>query len=113
MTKTKQDFEYWTGEDKNLVYTITDENAASVNMAGMTCRWVLQDEPDSGSLLVYQTSGSGVAVSGCTVTVTIAGSDTTGCSIEGTFYTDLSASDSSGNVAMLAVGYANVHRRGY
>lgn len=113
MTTTQQDFEYWTGEDKSLVYTITDENSASVNMTGMSCRWVLQDEPDSGSILVYRTGGSKITVSGCTVTVAIAGSDTSGCGLSGTYYTELSASDTSSNVAVLAVGYANIHRRGY
>ena len=113
MTAVAQNCEFWTGEDKSLVYTILDENSASVNMAGMTCCWILQDEPDSGSLLKYKTGGSNITISGCTVTVTIAASDTMQQGWNGTYYTELSASDTSDNIAILAVGYATIHRRGY
>jgi len=113
MTKVRQDFEYWTGEDKILTYTIYDAAGASVDMSGACARWVIQDEPDSGSLIVYKTAGSGVVVSGSTVKVTLAGSHTAGCAWDGQFYTELAASDSSGNDEVLAVGWANVHRRGY
>lgn len=113
MSKTQQDFEFWVGDDKSIQYAIEDSAGASVDVSGFTCRWVIQDEPDSGSLLVYWTGGSGVVVTGCTATVALAGSDTAGCAWEGTYYTELSACDGSGNDTVLAVGYADVHRRGY
>lgn len=112
MTKTAQNFDYWTGTEQNLIYTITDANAASVDMDGASAWWLLQDEPDSGSLILLKTGGSGVAVSGCTVTVAIPASLTAGCALEGTYYAELSACDTSGNADILAVGYANIHRRG-
>ena len=111
MTKTQQDFTYYTGEDKDLRYTITDENDASLLTTSMTAEWYLRDEPDSASLLRYATSGSGVSLSGCTITVSVAASDTAGCTLSGTYYTELAASDSAGKAAALAWGYATIHRR--
>lgn len=112
MTKTIQDFEYWTGEDKTLRYTITDVAGASVDMTGASAFWLLQDEPDSGSLILLKTGGSGITVSGCTVDASLAASLTSGCALEGTYYTELSACDTSGNADVLAVGYASIYRRG-
>jgi len=113
MTKAAQDFEFWTGEDKVLTYTITDTAGASVAMAGMAGAWVLQDEENSGSLLRLATSGSGVVMSGCTVVVSLSGSLTTGCNLDGTYYTEVSASDTNSNVSILAWGWATIHRRAY
>lgn len=113
MTKIRQDFELWTGEDKSLQYTITDETGASVNLAGYTIHWLLQDEYNSGSLIKLKTGGSGIAVSGCTATVTVSGSNTAGCALSGLYYTELSACDTSGLVSILAIGDATINRRGY
>lgn len=113
MTKIRQDFEFYTGEDKNIIYTITDAAGASVNLSGYTVHWLLQDDPATGSLLRYKTGGSGVTVSGCTATVTLAGSNTAGCNLSGLYYVELSACDGSNNEAVLATGYATIHRRGY
>ena len=113
MTKPAQDFEFWTGEDKTLTYTITDSTGASVHMAGMSGEWVLQDEENSGSLIRLQTGGSGVTMSGCTAIVALSGSMTAGCTLDGTYYTEVSASDSNNNVSVLAWGWATIHRRAY
>jgi len=113
MTKVTQDFEYWTGDDKTLIYTITGSDSGSVNMAGATCEWLLQDEYDSGSLLKLATGGSGITISGCTVSVQLSASDTIGQTWQGTYHTQLAASDAAGNVAVLAVGTARIHRRAY
>lgn len=113
MTKTAQDFEFWTGEDKTVRYTVTDATTgASINLAGYSASWILQDEPDSGSLLKYVT-GDGLTVSGCTAAIDLSASDTSGCNLSGTYYTELSACDLQNNIAVLAVGTARIHRRGY
>jgi hypothetical protein len=113
VTKIRQDFEIWTGEDKVLQYTITNETGASVNLAGYTAHWLLQDEYNSGSLLRLKTGGSGVVVSGCTATVTVSGSDTAGCALSGLYYTELTACDTSRLMSVLAIGEATINRRGY
>ena len=113
MTKVAQDFEFWTGEDKSLVYTVTGSDGASMNLTDYSASWLLQDEPESGSLLRYVSTDSEVTVSGCTVTVAIPASDTSGCSLSGTYYTELSACDTSNLISVLAVGTATIHRRGY
>ena len=111
MTKEQQNFSFWTGEDKNLIYDITDETGASLNVTAMTGEWHLRDEPDSSSLIHYISGGSGVSLSGCSMTVVLAASDTAGCSMDGTYYSTLSACDSSGNAALLAWGWVKVHSR--
>jgi uncharacterized protein YceK len=82
-------------------------------MAGMSGDWVLQDEPDSGSLLRLRTGGSGLTMSGCSAIVTLAASLTAGCDLDGTYYTEVSASNSSSAVSVLAWGWATIHRRAY
>jgi len=112
MTKAAQDFEFWTGEDKTLTYIVTDTNGASVAMSGMAGQWVLQDEENSGSLIRLTTT-SGIAMSGCTAVVTLAGSHTSGCDLDGTYYTEISACNSASLVSVLAWGWATIHRRAY
>ena len=111
MTKTQQNIEFWTGEDKFFLYDILDNTGASVLVTSFTGEWHLRDEPDGASLLHYITGGSGVTLSGCTMTVTLAASDTAGCSMDGTYYATLSGSDGSGNAQLLAWGWAKVHYR--
>lgn len=113
MTKLDQNFDYWTGTDKTLAYGITDSTGASKDVAGMTVWWLLQDEPGSASLMRLKTGGSGITLSGSVVSVTLAASLTAGCAnLSGTFYTELSASDSASNADILAVGYATINKKG-
>lgn len=113
MTKIRQDFSFWTGEDKNLIYTITDGSGASINLTGYSASWLLFDDPSTGSILSYYT-GSGISISGCTFTVALTASDTSGCTLAGIdYYSELSACDGSDNVAVLATGTVSIRRRGY
>jgi len=113
MTKTNQNARIFTGEDKNLVFTITDSTGASVDMAGASAWWIMQDETSSGSILLLKTGGSGVTVSGSTVTVAVPGSLTGGCSLSGTYFHQLSASDTSDQVSVLSEGVITFDRRLY
>lgn len=112
MTKLDQSFDLWTGTDKTLNYSITDASGASQNMAGMTVWWLLQDEPGSASIMRLKTSGSGITTSTSVVSVVLAASLTAGCNLSGTYYTELSASDSASNADVLAVGYVTINRKG-
>lgn len=111
VTKQNQDFTFWTGEDKNLVYAITDGTSASVDVGAFTAEWRLSDEPGGASLLRYASGGSGIVLSGCTATVSLAASDTAGCNINGTYWAELSASDGEGYTDILATGWAIINRR--
>lgn len=112
MTATGQNFSFWTGEDKDLVYVIDSGTVgASVLVISFTAEWRLADEPGSGSLICYKTGGSGITLSGCTITVALAAADTAGCTIDGTYWTELSASDSNNKTNVLATGWATIHRR--
>ena len=112
MTKLDQNFDLWTGTDKTLAYGITDSAGASQNLTSFTLWWLLQDEPGSASLLRLKTSGSGITTSTSVVSVVLAASLTAGCNLSGTYYTELSACDSSGNADILAVGYATINKKG-
>ena len=113
MTKAAQDFELFTGEDKTLNYTVTDGGGASVLMTTMSVDWVLQDEPNSGSLVKLTSSASQITMSGSVATVDLSGSLTTGCNLSGLYYSELSASDTNSNVSVLAWGWVKIHRRAY
>jgi hypothetical protein len=112
MTKLDQNFDLWTGTDRTLAYSITNASGASQNMSGFTAQFLLMDEPGSASLLRLRTSGSGVTISTSVVSVVLAASLTAGCNLSGTYYTELSASDSSGNADVMAVGYVTINKKG-
>lgn len=112
MTAERQNFSIWTGEDKNLVYTIDNGTiGASVNVSTFTAEWRLSDEPCSGSLIRYVSGGSGITISGCTITVALDAAATAGCAIDGTYWTELSACDQNGKADVLATGWAIINRR--
>jgi hypothetical protein len=111
MTKTMQNFDYWTGTEKILRFTVTDEDGASVNLTGASVWWLLQDEPNSGSLIFLKTGGSGITVSGCTTDVVLAASLTEGCALSGTYHHQLSASGITYTPDVLAVGTVQIHRK--
>ncbi len=112
MTANSQNFTIWTGEDKNIVYTIDSGTVgASVNVVNFSAEWRLADEPSSGSLIRYASGGSGITLSGCTITVALAAAATAGCAIDGTYWTELSASDQNSKTDVLATGWATINRR--
>lgn len=113
MTKAAQDFEMWTGEDKTLNYTITDSTGASITASALSIDWKLQDEENSGSLVKLTSAASQITMSGSVATVALSGSLTSGCNLDGTYYTEMSASDTNNNVSVLAWGWATIHRRAY
>ena len=112
MTKLDQNFDYWTGTDKTLLYSITDASSgASTDTTNWSVAWLLQDEPGTASLLRIA-SGSGIVASGSVISVALAGSLTAGCNLSGTYYTELSASTTASSTDVLAVGYATINKKG-
>lgn len=108
MTRTAQDFTMWSGDHKNLTYTVTDSTGASVNLTGASVAWVLSPGPTSGSLVRLTTdSGSGIAVSGCTFTVSLSPAHTS--SLAGQYYYEAQVRDTVANVSTVAVGTAMIN----
>jgi hypothetical protein len=109
MTTTGQNFEMWSGDHKNLIYTVTDASSASVSLTGASVLWVLSDQINGASLARLTTdSGSGVTVSGCTFTVSLSPVHTSG--LAGVYYTEAQVRDSASNVSTVAVGTAKINR---
>ena len=113
MTKTQQNFNYWIGGEKTIRFTVSDDDGASIDLTGASVWWLMQDEPDSGSLILLKTGGSGITISGCTADVLIAASLTEGCALSGTYPHQLTASGVGNTPDVLAVGVVTVHRKLY
>lgn len=98
----------WSGDHKNLTYTVTDSNGASVILTSACAAWVLANDPASGSLVRLTTdSGSGITISGCTFTVSLSPAHTSG--LAGTYYYEAQVRDTASNVSTVATGTAKIN----
>jgi hypothetical protein len=105
MTKINQDFTVWSGDHKNVRFTTTDSNSASVDLAGASILWTLSENIRSGSILQLSTD-DGVTISGCTYTVSLSPTHTSG--LAGTYYHESQARDSASDISTVATGKMQV-----
>lgn len=109
MTRTAQDFEMWSGDHKNLIFTITGSDSASANLTGASAYWVLANDAKSASFArLTSDSGSGITISGCTLTVSLSPAHT--ASLQGIYYHEAQIRDSGSNVSTVAVGTATINQ---
>lgn len=104
--KKRQDFEIFSGDHKNLVYTVTNAQSASVDLTGNTIEWVLANHETSGSLLRLVTGGSGITISGCTFTVALSPAHTSG--LAGDYYYEAQVTDTNSDVSTVSIGTATI-----
>lgn len=70
--------QYFTGEDKSIVFTITQANGTAQNITGWSLSWLVKryaTDPDVSAFITKTTAGGGIVLttplSGiCTITVT-------------------------------------------
>lgn len=106
-TKTGQDFTIWSGDNKNVTFTVTDSNSASVDLTGACVAWVLSNTPATASIVrLHSDSGCGITVSGCTFTVSLSPTHTSG--LAGTYYHEAQVRDSASDISTVAVGTATI-----
>lgn len=105
--KVEQNFRMHSANHKNVTFTVTDGDGASVDCTGACVTWWLSEEPESGSLIKRHTdSGCGISVSGCTFTVSLSPTHTSGLS--GTYYHESKMRDSASQESTVAVGWAQI-----
>ena len=108
VAKTKQNFTMWSGDHKELTFTTTDSDSASVDLTGTSVIWQLSETPTSGSLVKRSTdSGCGISISGCTYTVSLCPTHTSG--LVGIYYHESQVRDTGSNVSTVAVGWATIN----
>lgn len=111
--KEGQGFEMWAGANKAVTVTVTDAvTGASVDLAGASARWVLQQAlTDTAALLTKDADWSGacgITISGCTASFDIIHTDTD--NLSGRYYHELEAIDSSGCTFKVMRGYVTINR---
>lgn len=107
MTKKLQNFEMWSGNHRDLVFTTLDSDSASINLAGASVVWQLSLEPGSGSLIKRSTdSGCGISISGCTFTVSLSPVHTE--DLMGNYYHEAWIRDIGEIESTVAVGTATI-----
>ena len=102
MTKTNQNVKFWSGEDVQLNFGITDASGNSQDNTGNTASWVLADEFNTQTMMQIDAT-----IDGSLIVVPIESGSTSGCS--GTFTHHLKGS-ASGSVVMYATGTAVIER---
>jgi hypothetical protein len=91
-------FEMYSGDSKTIEVAITDADGNAVMLTGATAIYTIREAITSTTALVTKaTGGSGITISGSTVTITLAAADT--ASLAGTYYHELEITDTGGNVS--------------
>ena len=94
------DFTMYSGDSKNLQFTITDNDDTPVDLTGATSSWILAASAD-GSALVTKTSGAGEITysGGSTNIATVAVDPADTASLAGRYYHELQITDTGGDVS--------------
>jgi hypothetical protein len=109
--KKEQNFEMWSGDHRNLIYTVSDATSASVDLAGASVMWVMADDSLSGSILrLTNESGSGVSVSAASSQFTVSLSPAHTADLAGTYFYEAEIIDSNNNRVTVAVGTATINQ---
>ena len=88
MTATNQNLIIYIGDDGDFDADIYDENGDLLTVTGATALWVLKTEAGETATL-QKTDGSGITISGSSVTVTISDTETSALT-EGRYFHALS-----------------------
>lgn len=107
MTYKNQNFEMYSGDDKDLSFVVYDASGGVASLpAGGSGVWLLYDDNNSASVVRKSTDDSTVVISASLVSVTVAGSDTS--ALKGRYRHELSFRDSTAKVSTLAVGVVTI-----
>lgn len=107
--KNGQDFEMYSGDHRNVIFTVTNANSASIDLTGAYGVWALSNDAKTASILrLTSDSGCGMTLSGCTATVSLSPAHTAGLS--GYYYHELQIKDSGSNISTVAVGTVTINQ---
>lgn len=108
MAARGQDFEMFSGEQKELAIAITDDAGAAVDLTGVTVRWSLARTARSAPL-IEKVTGDGIVVTdaaGGACTVTLVPADTE--ALEGDYYHEAEVTDGAGRPTTVLHGRARI-----
>jgi hypothetical protein len=106
MPATNQNAQMVAGDSKTLAFSCLEADGSAANLAGCTLRWWVGRNPKARgtSVLLKKTTSSGISLASASrVLVAIAPADTVSLP-PGTYYHELEAIDTGGNVDTLARG---------
>ena len=108
MAETKQNFEVYAGDDKEVTITVRDENSEILNLTGYTLNWVMSDEDEDAILTKTLSDGLSVATpSNGQVLLTLVPADTEDLE-PGIYHHELEITSSGGKVSTVTTGYVKV-----
>jgi len=91
----------FSGEDFTITVALVDSDGAALESAAVDAiseyRYIIATSPYATTNIVSKTIGSGVTMDNSAITATIAVDDTDTDSLEGEYYHEAKATDSSGN----------------
>jgi len=103
MATTGQNFTMWTGDNKEITFTITD----AVTLVGASVKWGLSLHSAMNPLLVSKSSTDATQIAinstGATFTVYLLSSETADLS-ETIYYHEAEVKDVAGNICTVSVG---------
>jgi len=106
MAYVNQNFKMYTGDDKQLVFTVDDVDS----LAGCTIRWKLSYSPYSSVLIEkVSTDSNEITISGDTFTVYLKPADTEDISYDTKYFHEAEVEDTDGYITTVATGYMTLY----
>lgn len=114
MSLIEQNFEIYSGDSKNIIIIVTDDNENIIDLSGSTIKWALKKTVNSIENNIYKdTSNGGIEITDALngeFTVKLNPSDTEG--LIGRFYHEAEVTDAIGSVSTILFGIATIKRSG-
>lgn len=101
-----QNFTMTSGDTQDVTCTVTDDDDASVALAGMTIVWVLAQAPGMTAIETKTTTAADITISSNTFSFSIEPSDTT--SLDGTYYHEAQITDTTSDVQTVMSGWITI-----
>jgi len=104
----------YSGEDVTITVSLTDSDGTALDAAAVNAiseyQYIIATDPHASSTLVSKTIGAGVTLSNTAITATIVIDDTDTDDLEGIYYHEAKATDSSGNETTSFAGALVIQR---
>ncbi|OPJ63674.1 hypothetical protein [Clostridium chromiireducens] len=101
------DISFYSGDSRNLVISVTDENNNAINLNSATIKWVLIDNKDSA--ILSKEVGNGIKITNPTsgqFTISVLAQDTK--NLEGNYKHMARVTTSSGESSIVLTGSINI-----
>lgn len=105
-----QNFSMFSGDTKNLIAKVTNEDNLPADLTGASAKWALKESIDSASNLIFKATPVDIFIINNEVHIKLNPDDTK--SLSGAYYHECEITDAAGNVSTIFFGMAIIKKSG-